>query len=106
MDKDYIRHKVYYIRNSKKISARNLSLELGMSSEYINQLESGKLTPSVDFLINFCNYFNITLGEFFDVDNKYPTKIKQFVCLLSKLNEEELDAFYNLIRLMVKNKPL
>ena len=44
MDKEFIRNRVYKIRTNQNISARNLSLELGMSSEYINQLEGGKLT--------------------------------------------------------------
>ena len=51
MEKDFIRNRVYQLRTSHNISARNLSLELGMSSEYINQLEGGKLNPSIDFLI-------------------------------------------------------
>ncbi len=104
MDKEFLRHRVYQIRNSKEISARNLSLELGMSSEYINQLESGKLTPSIDFLINFCNYFEISLSDFFDCGNKYPTKIKQIVECLSKLNNDEFNLVCNLIELLIKNK--
>lgn len=104
MDKEFIRNRVYEIRTSQNISARNLSLELGMSSEYINQLEGGKLTPSVDFLINFCSYFNISLSEFFDINNKYPMQLKPLIELLSKLNNEEFEVVYKLISMIVNNK--
>ncbi len=103
MDKEFIRNRVYKIRTAKNISARNLSLELGMSSEYINQLESGKLTPSIDILINFCSYFDITLSEFFDANNNYPTQLKPLIESLSKLDSEQFDIISKLI-LMITNK--
>lgn len=104
MEKEFLRNRVYQIRTSNNISARNLSLELGMSSEYINQLESGKLNPSIDFLINFCAYFSISLSEFFDDGIKYPTKIKSILNNLSKLNTDEFDLIEKLITILLSNK--
>ncbi|HBP44195.1 MAG TPA: XRE family transcriptional regulator [Clostridiales bacterium] len=104
MEKDFIRNRVYQLRTSHNISARNLSLELGMSSEYINQLEGGKLNPSIDFLINFCAYFSISLSEFFDDGNKYPTKIKPLLDKLFQLNADEFDLLDKLITLLLANK--
>ena len=97
MDKNFIKDRVYYIRNNHKISARNLSLELGMSSEYINQLESGRLTPSIEFLISFCEYFDISLSEFFDDEMKFPFEYKKIIEELNKMNKDEVDLVYNLI---------
>lgn len=103
MEKDYIKNRVYYIRMAHKISARSLSLELGMSTEYINQLESGRLVPSLDFLINFCEYFQMTLGEFFDEGTLYPLETKKIVEELNKMTPEEIDLVYNLL-LTINNK--
>lgn len=104
MEKDFIRNRVYQIRSANKISARSLSLELGMSSEYINQLESGRLTPSLDFLISFCDYFNLTLSSFFDTEIKYSIETKQIIKELNKLTKEEIDLIYNLLQTISKNK--
>lgn len=104
MEKEFIRNRVYEIRTSKKVSARSLSLELGMSSEYINQLESGRLMPSLDFLINFCDYFNLTLSNFFDNDIKYPTETNQLITEINKLSKEEFSLIFDLIKTINKNK--
>lgn len=98
MNKDFIRNRIYSIRNANNISARNLSLELGMSSEYVNQLEGGRLNPSIDFLINFCNHFDLSLSDFFDTKINYPTKLKELITELNKLNDEELGLIYELTR--------
>lgn len=75
-----------------------------MSSEYINQLESGRLTPSVDFIINFCDYFKITLSEFFDEGKKYPLEYKELFENLNKLSKEELKVISDVAQMLAKNK--
>lgn len=104
MDKNFIKERINYIRTANKISARNLSLELGMSSEYINQLEGGRLTPSVDFIINFCDYFKISLSEFFDEGKKYPLEYKELIENLNKLNREELKVISDVAQMIARNK--
>lgn len=104
MEKEFIKNRVYQIRNSHKISARSLSLDLGMSSEYINQLESGRMSPSLDFIINFCEYFNLSLSDFFDDNTKYPLETKQFIQELNKLTKEEMSLIYSLLQTINKNK--
>lgn len=102
MEMDFIKNRVCTIRTAKKLSARNLSLELGMSTEYINQLESGRLKPSLEFLLNFCDYFNMTVGEFFDETVKYPIETKEIVSELNKLPPDALPQIYNLLKLINK----
>ena len=104
MDKNFIKERINYIRTTNKISARNLSLELGMSSEYVNQLEGGRLTPSIDFIINFCDYFKITLSEFFDEEKKYPLEYKELIENLNKLNVEELKTVSQVALMIARNK--
>jgi len=104
MDKNFIKERINYIRTTNKISARNLSLELGMSSEYVNQLEGGRLTPSIDFIINFCDYFKISLSEFFDEGKKYPLEYKGLIENLNKLSKEELEVISKFAEIVAKGK--
>ena len=100
MDKEFVKNRIMTIRNQHNISARSLSLDLGMSSEYINQVENGRLMPSLDFVLNFCDYFQISIAEFFDEKNTHPTEYKEIIEELNTLNHEELKQITELIKLI------
>lgn len=104
MNRDFIKNRIIYFHNTKNISARALSLELGMSSEYINQVENGKISPSTDFLMSFCEYFGITMGEFFQEELKYPKEFKVLINEASKLTKEELEQILTLMKTLNRNK--
>ncbi len=104
MEKDFVKERIRYYRQKHNMSARNLSLELGMSTEYINQLETGRMAPSIYFIEDFCDYFNITMGEFFDDSIKYPEDLKDMIKNLNKLSPDELELVKNLIKSLVINK--
>lgn len=104
MDKEFIRHRYAVIRNAHNISARKLSFELGQSSEYINQIENGKSMPSIENLLNFCEYFNISLGEFFAEDFSYPVEYKAIIRELNKLDSIELGTVTKLLQIINANK--
>lgn len=98
--KDFIKNRISQIRTSKNISARSLSLDLGMSSEYINQIENGRLNPSLDFLLNFCQYFKISIGEFFDENNSFPIEYQSLIKELNKLTKDELEHIAELVNIL------
>lgn len=104
MDREFIKERYANIRNAHNISARKLSFELGQSSEYINQIENGKNLPSIEGLINFCNYFNISIAEFFEEEFNYPIQYKKIINELNRLDSLELETIYKLIKLVNKNK--
>ena len=62
---NYISNRIYQLRISKHMSARKLSLSLGMSSGYINKIENFKTIPSIPTLFEICLFFNMSLQEFF-----------------------------------------
>lgn len=66
MDK-FISDRIYQLRTDKNLSARELSLALGMSASYINKVENGKVMPSLNTLFIICMYFDITPEEFFSI---------------------------------------
>ncbi len=104
MDKSFIKDRYAKIRSAHKISARKLSLELGQSTEYINQIENGKNMPSVEGLMNFCDYFGMSLGEFFDDQLEYPVEYKNIIKELNKLDSMEVEQIYQLLKLINKNR--
>lgn len=104
IDKFFIGKRVATLRNAKRISARSMSLELGQSSEYINQIENGRSMPSVEGLINICDYFEISLSDFFDTQTTYPLEYKDLLSELNKLDTFELEQIVNLIKLITRNK--
>lgn len=103
-DKDFIAKRFSIIRMAKNISARSLSLELGQSSQYINQIENGRKLPSIEGLYNFCEYFNISLGDFFNNAYEYPIQYRELLYCLNELDLEELKEITAIIRRISMNK--
>ena len=81
-----------------------MSLDLGQSSEYINQIENGRSMPSIEGLINICDYFDITMSEFFDESIVYPIQYKELLQELNKLDSIELEKVIDIVKLISANK--
>ena len=60
--------------------------------------------PSLEGLFNFCDYFNITLGEFFEDKFKFPIEYKEIINELNKMDTLEINQIYELLKLINKNK--
>ena len=57
------------LRMNKGVSARDMSLSIGQSEGYINNIENGVNFPSMTVFFYICDYFGITPMEFFDIDS-------------------------------------
>lgn len=104
IDKSFIGKRIAVLRNAKKNSARGMSLDLGQSSEYINQIENGRSMPSIERLINICDYFGITMSEFFDENIVYPIQYRELLQELNKLDSLELEKVIDIVKLISANK--
>ena len=100
MDKKYVGDRYAKIRLAHGISGRKLSRELGQSTEYINQIENGRSMPSLEGLLNFCEYFNISVGEFFEDKFVYPVQYEKIISELNKMDALALDTVYALLKLI------
>ncbi len=94
----FISIRLYELRTVKGKSARELSLALGQNPNYINSIESEKSYPSIQVLNYICEYFNISLKEFFDEDNRNPPLLKDSMEEFAKLDREALEAFIKLAK--------
>ena len=66
MDRKDIVLKLAQIRQSKDISAYELSLRVDKAHNYIHSIESGKINPSLDSLLAICNELGIHPRELFN----------------------------------------
>ena len=88
------------LRMKKGVSARDMSLSIGMGPAYINNVENGKSMISMEVLFYICEYFQITPAEFFDEECKEPTKAYSVMQEVKKLNSNQLDVIQSMIEQM------
>lgn len=100
MDEQFIKQRIAKLRTDKNISARELSLQLGQSTGYINTIENGKSLPSMSMFLYICEYFKITPQEFFDEENENPKLIQDILKESKKLNKQSLESLLTIIRNM------
>ena len=79
------------LRLNKGVSAREMSLAIGQSKGYINNIETGVSFPSMTVFFYICEYLGITPMEFFDVDSKNPSKAQELLSAAKGLNNDDLD---------------
>ena len=79
------------LRMNKGVSARDMSLSLGQSEGYINNIENGVNFPSMTVFFYICDYFGITPKEFFDIDSSDPVKSKELLEATKNLTGEQLE---------------
>lgn len=93
IDKKFINNRIAFLRNQKGVSARDMSLSIGQSDNYINKIENCKALPSIKGLALICEYFDITFQEFFDIDNKSPNDMKE---LFNEIKNLDMDSVKHL----------
>ena len=57
-----------YVRGLSNLSARELSLRMGMSPQYVAQLESGRIVLTVEKLLQILEICNFSVERFFSLD--------------------------------------
>lgn len=98
MEKEDFIRRLTELRLQKGVSARDMSLSLGQSPGYINNIENGVNLPSMATFFFICDYFEITPMEFFDTGSRNPTKVNELLEHAKKLTDLQLDALNLLLR--------
>ena len=75
--------RVGYVRNKANLSAREVSLRMGMSPQYVAQLESGRIVLTVEKLLQILEICEFPIERFFssniaeyNVDNELKLLIE------------------------------
>ena len=78
------------LRMQKGVSARDMSLSIGQSENYINKIENRKSLASMHAFFFICEYLGVTPAQFFDKDNQNPALLNDALSEIRKLDEASL----------------
>ena len=100
MEKQEIINRIGTIRNKANLSARALSINIGMNEWYISRLESKKygFLPSMDVFLKIIEECGSTPQEFFHYSISQYQKDKEIIDLLSKASDEKKQAIISLLK--------
>ena len=102
MDEKDFSLRLAQLREKKGVSARDMSLSMGQNPGYINNIESGKSMPSLSGIFYICDYLGVTPSEFFDMEVQNPTRLKEIVANLKRLDDRQLDMISSLVNDILK----
>ena len=71
-----------YVRNKANLSAREVSLRMGMSPQYVAQLESGRIVLTVEKLLQILEICEFPIERFFSsniVDYNIDNELKLLI---------------------------
>jgi len=90
MEQKEFSNRLSMLRIKKGVSARDMSLSIGQSPSYINNIETGVSFPSMTVFFYICEYLGITPKEFFDTESSDPVKEKELLSAIKGLSSENL----------------
>lgn len=86
------------LRMQKGVSARDMSLSIGQSAGYINNIENGVNLPSMTAFFYICDYLGISPKDFFHTDTSNPTKANELLLICQHLSNAQIDSLISLAR--------
>lgn len=95
MDMKEILYRIGYVRNCANLSARELSFRIGMSAQYIAQVESGRIVLTVEKLLKILEVCHFALERFFAPniqDWNVDTELQDLICHLPPAKKQGILA--------------
>ena len=86
---NFLSLRISQLRHQKGVSAREMSLAIGQSENYISRIESKRMLPSMLVFFYICEYFGIHPKEFFDEKLENPGISKEKAVLHEPQTEQE-----------------
>ncbi|MGN0367803.1 MAG: helix-turn-helix domain-containing protein [Wujia sp.] len=104
MYEDLFSARLAQLRVNKGVSARDMSLSIGLNAGYINNIENGKTLPSMTVFFYICEYLNIEPKEFFDFDSNNPVELQELFDKMKLLDSKQMEAISTLIDGLIDQK--
>jgi transcriptional regulator with XRE-family HTH domain len=89
-DLSFFAERLAALRIKKGVSARDMSLSIGQSPNYINKIENKKNYPSMAVFFYICEFLEITPKDFFDGDIKNTELMRELSSTLREMDDETL----------------
>lgn len=100
LEKDEFIKRLVELRMNKGVSARDMSLSIGQSAGYINNIENGINYPSMTVFFYICDYLGVSPAEFFDTSSADPVKTRELADTVKGLSSDKLDHLIALAKAM------
>ena len=81
--------RIGYVRNLANLSAREVSLRMGMSPQYVAQLESGRIVLTVEKLLKILEICEFPVERFFSSDILYYNLDNELKLLIESLPSDK-----------------
>ena len=98
MDETFIARRLAKLRTEMGVSAREMSLSIGQSNNYISNIENGKSFPSIKGLYYICGFLKISPKDFFAEEYAYPPLLNEVIEELKPLNCKSLECLLGFVR--------
>jgi len=86
------------LRMAKGVSAREMSLSIGMTANYINSIENGGNLPSLGMFFEICEYLNVSPRDFFAYTETCDYTKEMLKGILEGLDQTKVDALIKLLK--------
>lgn len=100
IDAEFISGRIAKLRTDKNISARDMSLSLGQSQSYINNIENKKALPSMQMFLYICEFLGIEPKDFFEEDVTSPGTLNEAMTTFKSLSLKQLELLIALAKEM------
>ena len=100
IDADFISDRIAKLRTEKNISARDMSLSLGQSQSYINNIENKKALPSMQMFLYICEFLGVEPKDFFEEDITSPGTLNEAIAAFRSLSPRQLELLTALAKEM------
>ena len=98
MEKNFIGERITSLRLNEGISEYKLSKNIGKCNNYINKVASGSITPTLDSLRAICEYFGITLAQFFqDESTSVSLTAEKIIAIVPHISEDKLQSLLTIV---------
>lgn len=100
IDTAFISERIAQLRTEKNISARDMSLSLGQSQSYINNIENKKSLPSMEMFLYICDFLGVEPKDFFAQDTPSPSLLYEAVETFKALTPKQLELLISIAKEM------
>lgn len=87
---EFVRQRIRALRLAKGVSAYSMSTEMGKSKYYIGGIESWRASPSLSQLQAICDYFSISIYEFFSESTAYTALMSAAITTLERCSDDDI----------------
>ena len=99
MEVKEILSRIGYVRNKAGLSAREVSLRIGMSPQYVAQVESGRIVLTIEKLLQILEICNFSLERFFSVELEDYELNKELTSLIKSLSTDKKKLLIEFLQL-------